>query len=114
MKKCLMLMLVLGVALATPAAKNSSKKKKAVVPAKPDATAIQAAIKDLMATYGKDYPNGRNYLKQLENADEAQLAKIQREALAANPLVSGQPILFVARKQYRKDHHNTATIFSGG
>jgi hypothetical protein len=34
-----------------------------------------------------------------------------REALLANPLVRGQPILFVVRQQYRPDHHNTATFF---
>ncbi len=37
--------------------------------------------------------------------------KLQREALLANPLVSGQPILFVVRQQYLRDHHNTATFF---
>ncbi|MEI7732807.1 MAG: hypothetical protein WCO56_24760, partial [Verrucomicrobiota bacterium] len=38
-------------------------------------------------------------------------ARLEREALAANPLVSGQPLLFVVRHQYKKDHHNTATFF---
>ncbi|MEJ2704563.1 MAG: hypothetical protein P8Z79_19185, partial [Sedimentisphaerales bacterium] len=32
----------------------------------------------------------------------------------ANPLVSGQPILFIVRRQYKSDHHNTATIFKTG
>jgi len=39
---------------------------------------------------------------------------LSREALIANPLVSGRPILFVARRQYRSDHHNTATMFQTG
>jgi hypothetical protein len=79
-----------------------------------DKAAVRAAIEDLMATFGKDYPNGRKYLALLERADEAQLEQIQREALAANPLVGGQPILFVVRKQYKADHHNTATLFQKG
>ncbi|HPS03352.1 MAG TPA: hypothetical protein PLA90_17570, partial [Candidatus Sumerlaeota bacterium] len=32
----------------------------------------------------------------------------------ANPLVSGQPLLFVVRAQYRPDHHNTETMFVTG
>lgn len=46
--------------------------------------------------------------------DAAGLAALAREALVANPLVSGQPILYVARKQYRSDHHNTETFFQTG
>jgi len=34
--------------------------------------------------------------------------------LLSDPLVSNQPILFVVRKQYRSDHHNTATLFQTG
>ena len=37
-----------------------------------------------------------------------------REALAANPLVSGQPIVFVCRHQYARDHHATETMFQNG
>ena len=36
------------------------------------------------------------------------------EALIANPLVSGQPIVYVSRAQYRSDHHNTETMFQTG
>ncbi len=39
---------------------------------------------------------------------------LEREALLANPLVSGQPIVFTTRRQYAKDHHNTETIFVTG
>jgi hypothetical protein len=50
-----------------------------------------------------------------EIADEVRdIAAFQREALIANPLVSGRPILFVARPQYRPDHHNTETMFQTG
>ena len=37
-----------------------------------------------------------------------------REAMAAHPLLAGRPILFVVRQQYRRDHHNTATMFQTG
>ena len=42
------------------------------------------------------------------------LSKFNRDALIANPLVSKDPILFVVRKQYKNDHHNTATLFQTG
>ena len=41
-------------------------------------------------------------------------SSLRREALVANPLVSGQPLLFVVRRQYRPDHHNTETMFQTG
>ncbi|MBM4044964.1 MAG: hypothetical protein FJ279_07615 [Planctomycetes bacterium] len=44
----------------------------------------------------------------------AEFSAFQREALAANPLVCGQPILFVVRHQYKPDHHNTETMFQTG
>jgi hypothetical protein len=37
-----------------------------------------------------------------------------REAMAADPLLAGRPILFVVRGQYAGDHHNTATMFQTG
>ncbi len=43
-----------------------------------------------------------------------QVKAFQREALIANPLVSDHPIMFVVRKQYKRDHHNTATLFQNG
>ncbi|MCK4565294.1 MAG: PD40 domain-containing protein, partial [Verrucomicrobia bacterium] len=99
--------LILVCALAVVAYGNPS------VP-QPDASAVRAAIEDLVETFGERYPRGKEFLRRLENAGAAQLAELQREALAANPLVSGQPILFVARRQYAPDHHNTATLFQTG
>jgi len=34
--------------------------------------------------------------------------------VTSNPLVTAQPIVFVARAQYPGDHHNTATMFQTG
>jgi hypothetical protein len=86
---------------------------------------LRLAIEDLIATCGVRYPRGAAFLNDLDGiqarlqdevvvqreAARADLARLQREALLANPLVSGQPILFVVRRQYRGDHHNTATFF---
>ena len=89
---------------------------------------LRAAIVDLVDTFGERYRNGQVFLARLE-ALEGPLAsenlpvrrqalkdfrELQREALIANPLVSGQPILYVARRQYAPDHHNTATMFQTG
>ncbi|MDP6525900.1 MAG: hypothetical protein QGH15_16915 [Kiritimatiellia bacterium] len=83
-------------------------------PTPPVADALRAAIEDLMKTFGSKYPNGKQYLERLEAVKAAGgqgFAELQREALLANPLISGQPILFVARAQYPGDHHNTANMF---
>ena len=83
-----------------------------------DAATLRAAIQDLMRTFPDRYPRGANYLARLaalEKApDAAALAALRREALTANPLVSGQPILYVSRAQYVPDHHNTETMFQTG
>lgn len=92
------------------------------------AESLRAAIEDLSTTFPKRYPNGPQYLarldrlqKQIEQSAgdqletlETELDELSREALVANPLVSGQPILYVLRRQYRSDHHNTATMFQTG
>jgi hypothetical protein len=78
-----------------------------------------------MAAFGERYPKGREYLARLQRISNAmnrasgtearrwaaEFDALRREALLANPLVSAQPILFVVRHQYRRDHHNTATMF---
>ncbi len=88
-----------------------------------DVKPLREAIGHLQKTFGDRYPRGKAYLAKLEalerrGAGDAKASKeleaLRREALLANPLVCGRPILFVVRKQYRKDHHNTATIFQAG
>jgi len=96
-------------------------------PVDPGATLEQCrslgeAIEDLVATFGRRYPKGPEYLKQLDairrRVDqagvEAELDRLRTEALLANPLVTDHPILFVMRPQYKADHHNTATMFVTG
>ena len=89
---------------------------------------LRAAVRDLMDTFGDNYPGGGEYLQalgeieaRLDSADRrtrldarAAFTDLHRRALLANPLVSAQPILYVVRPQYRPDHHNTATLFQTG
>jgi hypothetical protein len=83
---------------------------------------LRAAIEDLTAGFGSRYPRGAEYVKRLdalepmlaeESGREAaqEFARLQREALVANPLVGGQPILFVVRPQYRSSFHAIDTLF---
>jgi hypothetical protein len=76
--------------------------------------ALRGAIQDLIKTFGERYPRGAEFLAKLEKLKDEEgdaFRALQREALIANPLVSGQPILYVARQQYPGDHHNTETMF---
>ena len=94
----------------------------------PGAEPLRTAILDLVRCCGDHYLQGREYLSRLEQLERRaeqlpdrqaaqlslQLEALRREALLANPLVRGRPILFVARHQYRPDHHNTETMFQTG
>jgi hypothetical protein len=89
---------------------------------------LYAAIEDLTATFADRYPHSRDYLHELDALKrqvssagsednsrlQARFAALQRTALTANPLVCEQPLLFVVRKQYQPDHHNTETMFQTG
>ncbi|MHC4266194.1 MAG: TolB family protein, partial [Planctomycetota bacterium] len=58
---------------------------------------LRLAIEDLSQTFGDQYPDGRQYLKQLPSIEEKGFPTFHRQALLANPLVSGQPLLYVVR-----------------
>ncbi len=108
-----------------------------------DAPALRAAIEDLIATFPDAYPRGREFLLRLERIEcelqdwNERLAQpqpddawdrlrqeaettiagtvaLRREALLANPLVSGQPILYVRRPQYPVALHAIETMFPIG
>lgn len=85
-----------------------------------EAQALRNAITDLTTTYGDRYPGGKEFLMRLDamatlpQLPRDEFEKLRREALLANPLVSGQPLLYVVRSQYRGDHHNTETMFQTG
>ncbi|MCK5172235.1 MAG: hypothetical protein KAR47_02520, partial [Planctomycetes bacterium] len=89
---------------------------------------LRAAVNDLVAVFGAEYPDSREILAELSvierdfasakaggagARDEVykRLVSLQRRALFANPLVGNDAIVFVVRNQYEKDHHNTATLF---
>jgi hypothetical protein len=98
---------------------------------------LREAIRDLRERFPEQYPQGDELLSRLEQLEQRireveglsergdgapeedttileDLEDLRREALIGNPLVSGRPILFVTRRQYRADHHNTATLFQVG
>ncbi len=91
-------------------------------PAKPAVTAagnhesLRKAIVDLMETFPRRYPRGAEFLKRLDAVikagDAKALAALRREALAANPLISEHPIVFVVRHQYRSHYHAVDMMFS--
>jgi hypothetical protein len=100
--------------------------------------ALRAAVEDLSHSFPDSYSQGAEWLRELEGLEGrrteivnrlgsgksedlraaenflSEFSAFQRRALIANPLVSGQPILFVVRAQYRPDHHNTETMFVTG
>ena len=100
--------------------------------------ALRRAIEDMTVTFGPRYPDGPQYLEALDrdhaaalqwmrrlDAGEGQdgaplvqaldsLAQLRRRALMANPLLTDHPIVYVVRRQYAPDHHNTATMFQTG
>ena len=120
---CLLVVLCGGVDAARP-----KRVPQTTEAPQPSEESLRDAIEDLIATFGPRYPQGREYLARLDRLCEqktgatgegaetvsARLHALSREALTANPLVSGQPIVFVVRRQYRSDHHNTATMFQTG
>jgi len=81
---------------------------------------LSQAIQAMIAEFGDRYPRGNDFLAQLagieksEPCDRKALEELARDAYAGNPLLNTCPILFVTRHQYRKDHHNTATLFQTG
>jgi hypothetical protein len=44
-------------------------------------------------------------------ASPARVESLPHAAVVAQPLLTAQPLLFVVRKQYKPDHHNTETMF---
>ncbi len=78
---------------------------------------LRAAIEDLTKTFDSRYPKGGDFLRRLDAlaaGDSAGFIALQKESLVANPLVSGQPILFVTRRQYGSHYHAIDTLFHTG
>jgi len=81
-----------------------------------DRESLRKAIVDLTQTFGPRYPRGAEFLQRLDAVakagDAGAFAALQREALAANPLLRAHPILFVVRRQYRSHYHAVDMMFS--
>jgi formylglycine-generating enzyme required for sulfatase activity len=82
--------------------------------------ALRLAVEDLAATFGQEYPKGRQYLSRLDAMEKAvqeavagegpaevrlaaarQFVELRHEALLANPLLSFDRLLLVKRKDGR-------------
>jgi len=68
---------------------------------------LERAIRDLRETFGERYPRGAEFLARLEalraRPDAADLAKLAREALLANPLLAFDRLIVIRRKERRPD-----------
>lgn len=122
LKRVLGLMAVCCVALASLAL--ADRPQATVFADRGSPATLRAAIGDLVAEFGPRYPSGNEFLRRLDRIEKqmsagtdsarAAFGQLQREALIANPLVSGAPLVFVERQQYAPDHHNTGTDFQPG
>ncbi len=86
---------------------------------------LRAAIEHLQAVHGNADDSAKQCLAELRAIEDenrathappaqdlpARFAALQRRALLTHPVLGGRSILFVARRQYAPDHHNTATFF---
>jgi len=111
-----------------PAAKPAPKPAPRPALTEASVAALRAAVEDLSRTFPSRYPRGRQFLARIARIrervaeakadEEANLARefvaLRREALAANPLVGGRPIVFVVRRQYRSSFHAIDTLFHTG
>ena len=89
-----------------------------------DLKPLRLAIEDLRETFGERYPRGDEFLARLARIEEAkpearakltaELEALRREALVANPLASGQPLLYVVRHQYVAIYHAIDTLYEVG
>jgi len=93
-----------------------------------DFQALRSMIQDISSSCPAGFPGmqisgelkglEREY-EQLEGRPEAdrdvfmrKYAEFSTKAALANPLVRKSPIMFVVRRQYPPDHHNTETMFA--
>ncbi len=81
---------------------------------------LRQAIEDIAARYPDAYAP-EQYLSRLSRVEglrgkkqASELDNLRRDALKAHPGVAGAPVLFVSRRQYLPDHHNTETMFQTG
>ena len=88
--------------------------------------ALRAAITDLSERFPEQYSRGNEFLERLAAFEQRattwpitagerkRFEELKREALLAHPLLAGHPLVFVTRRQFKPDHHNTETMFQTG
>ena len=76
---------------------------------------LTQAITDLATRFPEQYPaEFREQLATLDSMTDRQRDKFARQALLANPLFSGQPLVFVVRSQYINLHGPEETMYQMG
>ena len=90
--------------------------------------APRQAVEDLRDTFTERYPKGDEFLARLAEIEKgftaakpdeaakltAEFESLRREALVANPLVSGQPLLFCVHAQHIASYHAIDTLSQVG
>ena len=100
----------------------SKKVKQQVVARRQKMLSLTNAIDDITSNFGKEFTKAISKqlpeLKKLRDFNQpnwdARFNKLSRSILLKNPLLTRQPIVFTTRRQFKKDHHNTATLFQNG
>lgn len=122
--------LVLGLAAAftVSVSAESQAELEPVLAQKGSLDSLRAAVEYLSRKYPGDYQSEwLEEVKRLEKrigsepnstngipASEEEVKGLTRRALLAHPILTQHPLVYVERRQYRSDHHNTATMFQPG
>ena len=122
------LALVLAVGLPGSVLARSQTEFEPVLAQKGSLDSLRAAVEYLLRKYPGDYQSEwLEEVKRLEKrigsepdspdgipASEEEVKGLTHRALLAHPLLTQYPLVYVERRQYRPDHHNTATMFQPG
>jgi hypothetical protein len=103
-----------GYAEKIVALENAVNHIAAAFPTRYSATSYRAELEELRLLLLRRNGGPRKLNAKGREEFEGRLETLARKALIAHPLLCAQPLLFVARKQYQPDHHNTATLFQVG
>jgi hypothetical protein len=83
-------------------------------------SSLDASVLHLIEKYPDYKDRGNSLLDKLKSARKQEPAtaasieaatRLQFEIVISHPLLQSAPLLFTTRRQFRKDHHNTATLF---
>ena len=122
------LVLGLAVGLLGSVSARSQTEHEPVLAQKESLDSLRSAVEYLSKKYPGDYQSEwLEEVKRLEKrigsepdspdgipASEEEVNGLTRRALLAHPLLTQHPMVYVERRQYRADHHNTATMFQPG